>query len=108
MRCSPAIRFVGCGALSETTCQILADVLGRNVETVENPQNVGAAGAAAVIAVGLKLIPALVEVKEMIPISRSFSPNSENRPIYDRNFDIFKRLYYSNRKNFARLNSGKS
>ena len=107
VRCSPAIRFVGGGALSETTCQILADVLGRNVETVENPQNVGAVGAAAVIAVGLKLIPALVEAKKMIPISRSFSPNSENRPIYDRNFDIFKRLYYSNRNNFARLNSGR-
>lgn len=42
---SPVIRFVGGGALSPVTSQILADVLGRRVETVENPQNVGSVGA---------------------------------------------------------------
>ena len=43
---SDAIRFVGGGALSKVTCQILSDILGRKIETVDNPQNVGAVGAA--------------------------------------------------------------
>lgn len=105
VKCSPIVRFVGGGALSETTCQILADVLGRGVETVESPQNVGAVGAAAVIAVGLGLIPSFAEAKRLIPVGRSFSPNPKNKPIYDRHFEVFKGLYRSNRRGFALLNS---
>ena len=106
VQCSPVVRFVGGGALSETTCQILADVLGRKVETVKNPQNVGAVGAAVVLAVGLGLIPSFGEAKQMIPASRPFVPNSKNKAAYDRNFEVFKELYRSNKKGFARLNSG--
>ena len=106
VKSSPVIRFVGGGALSETTCQILADVLKRDVETVESPQNVGAVGAAVVIAVGLGLIPSFAEAKKLIPVHRSFSPNSENSPVYDRNYEVFKKLYRNNRKSFALLNSG--
>ena len=106
VRCSPVVRFAGGGALSKTTCQILADVLGRKVETVESPQNVGAVGAAVVLAVGLGLIPSFAEAKKMIPASRSFAPNFKNKPVYDRNFEVFKGLYRSNKKGFARLNSG--
>ena len=106
VRSSPVVRFAGGGALSETTCRILADVLGRKVETVESPQNVGAVGAAVVLAVGLGLIPSFAEAKKMIPAGRSFAPNFKNKPVYDRNFEVFKGLYRSNKRGFARLNSG--
>ena len=53
------VRFCGGGALGETTCQILADILQRDVVVVESPQNIGAVGAAACIAVGMGLIPSL-------------------------------------------------
>ena len=46
---SEIIRFVGGGALSYATCQILSDVLGKKIETVDKPQNVGAVGAADVV-----------------------------------------------------------
>ena len=38
IKTSDTIRFVGGGALSDVTCQILADCIGRKVETVEQPQ----------------------------------------------------------------------
>ena len=44
---------MGGGALSDVTCQILADVTGCTIETVASPQNVGAVGAAAVMGVAL-------------------------------------------------------
>lgn len=44
---------MGGGALSSATCQILADILGRKIEAVHNPQNVRALGAAIVVAVGM-------------------------------------------------------
>ena len=49
---SDPIRFVGGGALSPVTCQMLADITGRTIETVENTKDVGAIGAAMLAAVG--------------------------------------------------------
>ena len=65
VKVSDTVRFVGGGALSDVTCQILADVLGKRVETVANPQNVGAVGAAAIIGVGIGAISSLDDVKEV-------------------------------------------
>ena len=41
---SKTVRFCGGGALGETTCQILADILQRDVVVVESPQNIGCRG----------------------------------------------------------------
>ncbi len=67
IKTSDSLRFVGGGALSDITCQILADITGRTVETVESPQNVGAVGAAAIAGVGLGVIGSLDDVKNKIP-----------------------------------------
>ena len=104
VKTSDPIRFVGGGALSAVTCQILADVTGKTIETVASPQNVGAVGAAALVGVGLGLIKNLDEVKNFIPVVATYKPNPELKPIYDRNFEVFKNLYKSNKKNFAILN----
>ena len=99
-----AVRFCGGGALGETTCQILADVLQRDVVVVESPQNIGAVGAAACIAVGIGVIPKMTDVKKLIPIKTTYHPKKENKQIYDRNFKVFKNLYKCNKENFAILN----
>ncbi|HOD02381.1 MAG TPA: FGGY-family carbohydrate kinase, partial [Clostridiales bacterium] len=41
IKTSDVVRFVGGGALSELTCQILADCTGKTIETIDNPQNAG-------------------------------------------------------------------
>lgn len=101
---SEVIRFVGGGALSSLTCQILADVIGRTIETVDYPQNVGAMGAALVTAVGLGYIDDLEQAEDFIPKSETYYPDMENKKIYDKGFIIFKELYRKNRKNFKALN----
>ncbi len=98
------VRFCGGGALGEATCQILADILQREVVVVESPQNIGAVGAAACIAVGMGLIPSIFEVKKLIPIKTTYKPNPANKKVYDRNFEVFKNLYKCNKKNFEILN----
>lgn len=102
---SSAVRFCGGGALGETTCQILADVLQRDVVVVESPQNIGAVGAAACIAVGMQLIPTIEDVKKLIPVKTTYHPNPENKAVYDKNFKVFQNLYKCNKENFAILNS---
>ncbi|MDR1630341.1 MAG: FGGY-family carbohydrate kinase [Oscillospiraceae bacterium] len=104
VKTSDVIRFVGGGALAELTCQILSDITGRRIETVENPQNVGAVGAAVTMAVGLGLIDSIGSAKKLIPAQKCFAPNGENAAAYDKCFEVFKDLYKNNKKSFSRLN----
>ena len=104
VRTSDPIRFVGGGALSAVTAQILADATGRTVETVASPQNAGSVGAAAVMAVGLGLIADLDAVGTLIPAEKTFRPNGANRAVYDRNYAVFRKLYASNKAHFRALN----
>ncbi len=105
IKTSDTIRFVGGGALSDVTCQILADICGRPVETVSKPQNVGSVGAAAVVGVGLGIIDSMSRVKDFIEVTETYMPNPENKQVYDKNYEAFRKLYQSNKKNFAILNS---
>ena len=101
---APVLRFVGGGALSPVTCQILTDVTGRAVETVPNTKDVGAIGAAMLIAVGQGIFSDLGEAAALIQPQRRYEPNAENRAVYEKNYRVFRRLYESNKKNFALLN----
>lgn len=101
---SKTIRFVGGGALSEVTCQILADITGRVIETVHSAQDVGAFGAAMLIGVGLGAIQSLDQGKDLILVSRRFEPNQENEVMYENNYQVFKRLYADNKVSFRKLN----
>lgn len=105
IKTSKSIRFVGGGALSSITAQILADITGHTVDVVGNPQNVGAVGAAALIGVGLGIIPNLESIKNYIPIDQVFVPDKTAKDVYDRNFEVFKKLYKSNKVNFKALNA---
>ena len=104
VKTSDTIRFVGGGALSDVTSQILADCTGRTIEVVASPQNVGSVGAAVISAVGLGRIGSIEEAKKLIPAKKTFIPNPANKPAYDKNFAVFKNLYKSNKDNFAALN----
>ena len=104
VRTSSVVRFVGGGALSDVTCQILADVTGKTVETVDSPQNVGAVGAAVIMAVGLGIIDDVSHAKRLIPAKKTFIPNEKNKAVYDRNYEVYKTLYKNNKKAFAALN----
>jgi len=101
---SPTIRFVGGGALNPISCQILADILGKTVETVPSPQNVGAVGACAIAAVGLGIIPTLDDIYDYIPVDKTFVPNEENHKQYEKYYQVFKKLYKANKNIFKELN----
>lgn len=101
---SRTIRFVGGGALSSVTCQILADITGRVIETVEATKDVGAVGAAMLVAVGSGCLPEMRAIKEFIPVKQRYLPNRDNRKTYDRNYEVYKKLYQSNKRNFAMMN----
>lgn len=98
------VRFTGGSAMSPVICQILADVLNRPVETIENPRLVGAMGAAALVAVGTGMLPDIRDVKKLIHIRATYQPDPENAKVYDRIFPVFQQLYPNNKKAYAALN----
>lgn len=104
LQTSEVIRFVGGGALSPVTAQILADVLQRPIETVPQPQNVGAAGAALIAAIGLGASSSFSDAAERIQADRRYMPRAESRTVHERNYQVFKTLYRQNKAAFAALN----
>ena len=104
IKTSKTIRFVGGGALSPVTCQILADITGRTIETVANPQNAGAAGAALMAAVGTGAVKKISEAGALIPATAVYRPRTEDAEVYQRNYEVYKNLYKTNKKNFEMLN----
>lgn len=105
IKTSSSIRLVGGGALAPLTCQILADILGREIETVDSPQNIGAVGAAVVAAVGLGIVTQIDDAKKLIKVKERYIPNIANKKIYNKYFEIFKSLYKNNKKAFGILNN---
>ncbi len=103
IKTSNTIRFVGGGALSDVMCQILADVTGRIIETIDDPQDAGAAGAALVAGIGLGEFE-YKDIPKLVPAANTYYPIEENRAIYTRNYKVFKTLYKNNKKAFEELN----
>lgn len=97
VKTSKVIRFVGGGALSPVSCQMLADILGRTLETVGSPQNAGSFGACAVTAVGLGIIPDLEAVKNYIRVDETYVPDMDKHRAYKPYYKAFKKLYSSNK-----------
>ncbi len=102
---SETILIAGGGAVSPVICQILADVLGRRVATLQSPQSAGAFGAAMLIAVSLGRIPSIESAKSLLGNYTAYSPVAENKALHDRNYRVFLSLYQDNKKNFSLLNA---
>lgn len=103
----PDVRITGGGAQSDVWCQIMADVLGRPVHRVANPQFCGVRGAALIALRALGEIPRLEDTGEMVEITGTFEPRAEQQALYDERFDAFLAFYKRNHTWFRRLNEGR-
>ncbi len=105
VKTSDTIRFVGGGSLSPNICQMLADITNRPIETVSNAQEVGAIGTALVVAAGIRGEDVLKLSRQMVKVESVYVPNPKNKDVYDRNYQVFKKLYKANASHFRKLNS---
>ena len=105
VKTSDTVRFVGGGSLSPVICQMLADITGRTIETVNNAQEAGAMGAAIVAAAGLLGEDVKTLSRRLVKVKHTYLPDTGNREIYDRNYGVFRKLYQSNAANFKAMNA---
>ncbi|MFW9901467.1 MAG: FGGY-family carbohydrate kinase [Candidatus Thorarchaeota archaeon] len=99
----PDVNIIGGGAQSNVWCQIFADVLNRNIKQVQNPIQTNARGAAYIASVALGYLK-WEEIQNCCEISNIFTPNPENRDIYDKLFKEYINIYKIMRKPCRRLN----
>ncbi len=97
------LNIIGGGARSDLWCQIFADVLGRQIRQVKDPQQANARGAAFIAAVGLGEI-SFDDVPDLVEYTHTYDPGRENAPLYNRLFREFQQIYRNNRGMYARLN----
>lgn len=97
------ISMIGGGAQSAVWCQILADVLQRDIHVVQDPMQANARGAAFIAAVGLGWL-GFADIPALVTHAATYRPDPARRRIYDEMFDAFVRLYKANRNIYRRLN----
>ncbi len=97
------LNFVGGGAKSDLWSQILADVMNVTIRQVRDPIQANARGAAFIAAVGLGLL-AFEDIPQKVQFKATYSPNPENRAIYDKLFAEFVQFYNRNKGSYKRLN----
>ncbi|MCK4901259.1 MAG: FGGY-family carbohydrate kinase, partial [Anaerolineales bacterium] len=97
------LNMIGGGANSNIWCQIFADVLDRPIRQVKDPILANARGAAFLASVALGYL-SFDDVSERVKISQHYTPNPENRGIYDELFNEFLDIYKQNQPIYARLN----
>jgi xylulokinase len=97
------IRMVGGGACSDLWCQIHADVMDRTIEQVADPLNAQLRGAAILAGMALGHVDRS-QVRDLVEVAATFTPEPGNRQVYDRLSFELPGLYKAQRKMFRRLN----
>jgi len=97
------LNLIGGGALFDIWCQILADVLGREVRRMAHPQEAGVRGAAAIACVGLGIFSSFEEAASRFEVEKAFRPEPERARDYNRLFSLFVETYKRLKKVFREL-----
>ncbi|TXT62989.1 MAG: Xylulose kinase [Promethearchaeota archaeon] len=100
----PELNIIGGGGQSPIWCQIFADVLDRKIRQVKNPIQANARGAAFIASVGLGYAT-WEHIPKHIEFSNIFTPNPDNREIYDKLFAEYLNIYDAMGKIYQRLNT---
>lgn len=98
-----SIRMIGGGANSNVWCQIHADVFNRTILQVKDPIQANCRGAAFLASVALGYLK-FNDIPGCVKIATTYTPNPENRKIYDELYREFLNIYKANRKIYQRLN----
>ena len=97
------LNFIGGGANSDIWSQIIADILDRKIRQVKDPIYSNARGAAFLASIALKYIT-LEDIPQYIKIKAEYTPNPDNRKIYDEIFVEYINHYKTQKKACERLN----
>ncbi|MBL6276653.1 FGGY-family carbohydrate kinase [Micromonospora fiedleri] len=98
-----SLAITGGGALSDSWCQIFADVLGVQIRRDAQPLAVNARGAGWIGAVGAGRLD-FAGIPELMRTDRVFTPTPQHRATYDEIFAVYRDLHQRLAPVYRRLN----
>jgi len=98
------INVVGGGGLSNDWMQILSDVMQVKLQLTVDMRHAGAVGAAVCAMIGMGTYSDFGCLEDIIKIKKEFTPNRNNKQIYDKMFYEYQQLYYSLKDSYERIN----
>jgi xylulokinase len=98
------IRLCGGAAGSPLFCQILADILGQQIEVPAFPQDSGVVGLCCLSAIAVGELDGFGDIANVVRAERVYTPDPENRPVYDHLYALYKDIYKANKHILNRLN----
>ena len=101
----PKIRFIGGGSQNGQWMQTIADITGLTITTTNHPTMAGTIGAAMCAFVGSGIFSDFSEVNRIVKPAGTFTPNIDNKAIYDELFNNYKDIYKSLKGTYFRANS---
>ncbi len=97
------IRAIGGGAKSRVWQQILADILGEEINLL-NVEEGPALGAALIAGVGVGVYSSFAEaVNGIVKVRKTIVPRTQNTEKYNQYYQLYKKLYYSLKEDFREL-----
>jgi gluconokinase len=96
------IRIAGGFVNSPVWMQIVADVLGRRLTTVESPE-ASALGAAQLALRGAGLIDRFEALAPLVQTGRQLAPEAARQARYSRLYELYQRVYQRIRPEFAAI-----
>lgn len=98
------IRAIGGGAKSSVWQQILADILGKEINLL-NVEEGPAFGASLIAGVGVGVYGSFTEaVSGIVKVQKTIVPRIQNTEKYNQYYQLYKKLYYSLKEDFKELN----
>ncbi|MGB7719032.1 MAG: xylulokinase [Bryobacteraceae bacterium] len=90
-----AITVIGGGARSQVWRQIMADVYGCPVQSLNFLEEATSMGAAVIGGVAAGLFPDFDVIHRFVRVDRTATPNAENQRVYSRLMPVFEKTYRS-------------
>ena len=98
------MRFVGGAALSDVWATVLADVVGRPIEQLDNPRHANARGAGLMAFVSTGQL-SIDDLSALVPVHARYEPDPSNRSLWDDRLGVFRDLHTALAEPVSRLHS---
>lgn len=98
------IRAIGGGSVNVSWMQGIANITGKEVETIDRPTMAGALGAAACAFVGSGRIDSFHQINDFIRITGHYTPDHSVQDLYSKLFSSYKEIYRGLRKAYVNAN----
>lgn len=95
-----SLRIIGGGARSDLWCQLHADAMNRPIERVADPMTAQSRGAALIAGLALGLVQ-WEDVPALVPVDQRFTPQPQNRALFDRLAKELPKTYAATKGLFA-------